>query len=193
VTAVADRSALEGTDATWNPVTGCTQVSAGCAHCYALRFAERWRGVPGHPYAQGFDLQLRPERLTQPLRWRRPRTIFVNSMSDLFHEAIPESYIQQVFAVMAQAVHHRFQVLTKRHHRLAALAMHTAGSLTAGCTNSKVRSRTQSTPQRDAGNRNGPGRAGKGIYRPYPVGPSCSVTLGRSSDTIKSELCGCSW
>ncbi len=119
---MADRSPIEWTDATWNPVTGCTQVSAGCAHCYALRFAERWRGVPGHPYAQGFDLQLRPERLTQPLRWRRPRTIFVNSMSDLFHEAIPESYIQQVFAVMAQAAHHRFQVLTKRHRRLAALA-----------------------------------------------------------------------
>ena len=86
---VADRSAIEWTEATWNPVTGCTKVSPGCAHCYAETFAERWRGVPGHPYEQGFDLRLWPERLEQPLRWRRPRMIFVNSMSDLFHERDP--------------------------------------------------------------------------------------------------------
>ncbi len=119
---MADRSSIEWTDATWNPVTGCTKVSAGCSHCYAERFAERWRGVPGHPYVQGFDLRLWPERLVQPLRWKRPRSIFVNSMSDLFHERVSEDYIQRVFAIMAQADHHRFQVLTKRHRRLVALA-----------------------------------------------------------------------
>ena len=116
------RSSIEWTEATWNPVTGCTQISPGCAHCYALTFAERFRGVPGHPYENGFDLQLRPERLNQPLRWKKPRTIFVNSMSDLFHPEVPEEYIQQVFEVMEAADRHRFQVLTKRSERLAELA-----------------------------------------------------------------------
>ena len=116
------RSSIEWTDATWNPVTGCTEVSPGCAHCYAKTFAERFRGVPGHPYERGFDLQLRPERLDQLLRWKKPRSIFVNSMSDLFHEAVPEEYIREVFAVMALADQHRFQVLTKRSERLAELA-----------------------------------------------------------------------
>ena len=116
------RSQIEWTEATWNPVTGCTQVSPGCANCYAMRFAERFRGVPGHPYERGFDLQLRPDRLDQPLRWRKPRTIFVNSMSDLFHPGVPDDYIQQVFAVMREASHHRFQVLTKRSERLAELS-----------------------------------------------------------------------
>jgi protein gp37 len=119
---VADRSAIEWTEATWNPVTGCSQISPGCAHCYAKTFAERWRGVPGHPYEQGFDLRLWPDRLEQPLRWRRPRVIFTNSMSDLFHEAIPLDYIAQVFEVMERAEQHTFQVLTKRHERLAELA-----------------------------------------------------------------------
>ena len=116
------RSSIEWTEATWNPVTGCTQISPGCAHCYALTFAERFRGVPGHPYENGFDLQLRPERLDQPLRWKKPRTIFVNSMSDLFHPEVPEEYIREVFEVMRIAGHHRFQVLTKRSERLAAIA-----------------------------------------------------------------------
>lgn len=116
------KSDIEWTDATWNPVTGCRKVSDGCRFCYAERFAERWRGIPGHPYEQGFDLRLWPDRLEQPLRWQRPRTIFVNSMSDLFHEDIPATYVQQVFAVMAQCPQHRFQVLTKRHHRLLDLA-----------------------------------------------------------------------
>ena len=116
------RSSIEWTEATWNPVTGCTQISPGCAHCYALTFAERFRGVPGHPYENGFDLQLRPERLEQPLRWKKPRTIFVNSMSDLFHPDVPQDYIQQVFEVMEAADRHRFQVLTKRSERLAELA-----------------------------------------------------------------------
>lgn len=116
------RSSIEWTDATWNPVTGCTQISPGCAHCYAKNFAERFRGVPGHPYERGFALQLRPDRLDQPLRWRKPRTIFVNSMSDLFHPKVPEAYIRDVFEVMERADQHRFQVLTKRAERLAELA-----------------------------------------------------------------------
>lgn len=118
---MADRSAIEWTEATWNPVTGCTQVSPGCAHCYAKTFAERWRGVPGHPYEQGFELKLWPERLDQPLRWRRPRTIFVNSMSDLFHEEIPDVFVEEVFRVMGEADWHVFQILTKRHERLLEL------------------------------------------------------------------------
>ncbi|HXF31580.1 MAG TPA: phage Gp37/Gp68 family protein [Solirubrobacterales bacterium] len=119
---MADGSAIEWTEATWNPVTGCDQVSPGCAHCYAKTFAERWRGIPGHPYEQGFALRIWPERLDQPLRWRRPRTIFVNSMSDLFHEDIPDSFISEVFAVMEKADWHVFQVLTKRHERLLELS-----------------------------------------------------------------------
>src|SRR3972149_9779202 len=97
---MADRSRIEWTDATWNPVRGCTKVSPGGADCYAETFAERFRGVAGHPYEGGFDLQLRPERLEQPLAWRQPRMIFVNSMSDLFHEGIPRAYIHKVFKVM---------------------------------------------------------------------------------------------
>ncbi len=119
---MSDRTAIEWTEATWNPVTGCDQVSPGCAHCYAKTFAERWRGIAGHPYEQGFDLRLWPQRLEQPLRWRRPRTIFVNSMSDLFHERIPEDFVRQVFDVMERADWHTFQILTKRHERLAELA-----------------------------------------------------------------------
>ncbi len=117
-----DRSRIEWTEATWNPVTGCSKVSPGCAHCYAETFAERFRGVHGHPYEQGFDLRFWPDRLIAPLRWSRPRLIFVNSMSDLFHEAIPEEFIRCVFAVMRLADRHTFQVLTKRHERLAQLA-----------------------------------------------------------------------
>jgi protein gp37 len=118
---MSDKSAIEWTDATWNPVTGCTQVSPGCDHCYALAFAERFRGVPGHPYEQGFDMKLWPERIELPLRWKRPRRIFVNSMSDLFHVDIPDDYIRHVFDVMVRADWHVFQVLTKRSGRLARL------------------------------------------------------------------------
>ena len=114
------KTSIEWTDETWNPVTGCDKVSAGCRHCYAERIAERFRGTAAFP--GGFDLQLRPERLEQPLRWRKPRTVFVNSMSDLFHEGVPDAFIRRVFEVMAQADRHRFQVLTKRHRRLEALA-----------------------------------------------------------------------
>lgn len=119
---MGDRSAIEWTEATWNPVTGCDKVSPGCAHCYAEAFAERWRGVPDHPYEQGFDLRLWPARLDQPLRWRRSRMIFVNSMSDLFHEDIPFEFVERVFEVMGEAHWHTFQVLTKRHERMAELA-----------------------------------------------------------------------
>ena len=107
---------------TWNPVTGCTKVSPGCAHCYAETFAERFRGVPGHPYEQGFDLTLRPARLELPLTWRKPRMIFVNSMSDLFHPEIPDEYVGRVFETMERADWHTFQVLTKRPERALELA-----------------------------------------------------------------------
>ncbi len=115
---MADKSAIEWTDATWNPVTGCTKISPGCDNCYAERFAERFRGVPGHPYEQGFDLALRPARLHQPLAWRGPRMIFVNSMSDLFHKAVPRAFVGQVFDTMEAADRHVFQVLTKRSSRM---------------------------------------------------------------------------
>jgi protein gp37 len=115
-------SSIEWTESTWNPVTGCSKVSPGCAHCYAETFAERFRGVPGHPYEQGFDLKLWPDRLELPLKWKRSRTIFVNSMSDLFHEAVPDDYITQVFDVMDRARWHTFQVLTKRPERAASLS-----------------------------------------------------------------------
>ena len=105
---------IEWTDATWNPVTGCTKISAGCDHCYAERFSERFRGVRGHPFEAGFDLTLRPDRLETPLSWRRSRMIFVNSMSDLFHKDIPPRFIERVFDTMERANWHTFQVLTKR-------------------------------------------------------------------------------
>ena len=111
---MATLSKIEWTDATWNPVTGCTKITRGCDNCYAERFAERFRGTPGHPYEPGFDLTLRPERLTQPLSWKRPRMIFVNSMSDLFHKDIPTDFIDRVFETMETADWHVFQVLTKR-------------------------------------------------------------------------------
>ena len=107
-------SAIEWTDTTWNPVTGCTKVTRGCDNCYAERIAERFRGTPGHPFENGFDLTLRPERISQPLSWKRSRMIFVNSMSDLFHKDIPTDFIDSVFDTMEQADHHIFQVLTKR-------------------------------------------------------------------------------
>jgi protein gp37 len=111
---MANVTAIEWTDATWNPVTGCTKISAGCDHCYAERFSERFRGTTGHPFETGFDLTLRPERLEQPLHWRSPRMIFVNSMSDLFHKGVPKEFIRKVFDTMERADWHTFQVLTKR-------------------------------------------------------------------------------
>lgn len=114
-------SKIEWTDATWNPVRGCTKISPGCKHCYAESFAERFRGVPGHPYEQGFDLRLVPDKLADPLRWTTPKRVFVNSMSDLFHEEVPDSYILAVAQVMKLANWHTFQVLTKRSERMRDL------------------------------------------------------------------------
>ena len=111
---MSDGSTIEWTDATWNPVTGCTKISAGCDHCYASRFSERFRGVAGHPFESGFDLTLRPTRLEQPLAWKRSRLIFVNSMSDLFHKGVPEEFVCRVWDTMERAHWHTFQVLTKR-------------------------------------------------------------------------------
>jgi protein gp37 len=125
---MSDKSAIEWTDATWNPVTGCTKISPGCKHCYAERFAERFRGVPGHPFEQGFDLRLWANRLELPLRWKEPRRIFVNSTSDLFHRDVPGEFIDRIFDVMVQARQHIFQVLTKRSDRLKGWATARYGS-----------------------------------------------------------------
>lgn len=111
---MASSTAIEWTDVTWNPVTGCTKISAGCDHCYASRFSERFRGTPGHPFETGFDLTLRPQRIEQPLSWRKPSMVFVNSMSDLFHKEIPRDFISSVFDTMERAHWHTFQILTKR-------------------------------------------------------------------------------
>ncbi len=118
---MSQQSAIEWTDATWNPVRGCTKVSPGCKHCYAETFAERFRGVEGHPYERGFDLRLVPERLGDPLKWKKHRMIFVNSMSDLFHPGVPDDYIVRVAEIMLEADWHTFQVLTKRSERLRDL------------------------------------------------------------------------
>ena len=117
---MAGKSEIEWTDATWNPVRGCVKVSPGCKHCYAETFAERWRGVAGHAYERGFDPRLAPDQLDAPLRWRKPQRVFVNSMSDLFGDFVPDEYIAAVFGVMAYASQHTFQVLTKRGERMRA-------------------------------------------------------------------------
>jgi len=114
-------SHIEWTDATWNPVRGCTKISPGCKHCYAETFAERFRGVKGHPYEQGFDLKLVPGKLIEPFSWRSPKLVFVNSMSDLFQEGVPDEYVEAVCRVMVAAKWHTFQVLTKRSARLKEL------------------------------------------------------------------------
>jgi protein gp37 len=115
---MSDHSKIEWTDATWNPLRGCTKISPGCKHCYAETFAERFRGVPGHPYEQGFDLRLIPAKLAEPFEWPGPRTVFVNSMSDLFQPGVPDEYIEAVVRVMVEANWHTYQVLTKRSERL---------------------------------------------------------------------------
>jgi len=111
---MSQNTSIEWTNTTWNPVTGCSKISAGCDNCYAERFSERFRGVKGHPFEHGFDLSLKPDRLLQPLSWKKPRMVFVNSMSDLFHKEIPFSYVERVFETMEKADWHIFQVLTKR-------------------------------------------------------------------------------
>jgi protein gp37 len=118
---MSEHSSIEWTDATWNPVRGCTKISPGCKHCYAETFAERFRGVKGHPYEQGFDLRLIPEKLTEPFSWRSPKLVFVNSMSDLFQPGVPDAYTEAVSRVMATADWHTYQVLTKRSERLKEL------------------------------------------------------------------------
>ena len=119
---MANHSPIEWTEATWNPVTGCTKVSQGCKHCYAERMAGRLQAMGVARYRDGFQVTLQPDALALPKTWRRPKRIFVNSMSDLFHPEVPLDYIQQVFAVMHQCPQHTFQILTKRHERLAELA-----------------------------------------------------------------------
>ena len=119
---MGDNTAIEWTDATWNPVTGCTKISPGCKHCYADRLAVRLKAMGNPRYANGFDVTLHADQVELPLRWRRPRRIFVNSMSDLYHEAVPDDYIHRVFEVMVRADHHVFQVLTKRSERLPEIA-----------------------------------------------------------------------
>jgi protein gp37 len=118
---MSEHSKIEWTDTTWNPLRGCTKISPGCKHCYAETFAERFRGIPGHPYEQGFDLRLVPEKLSEPFLWASPRIVFVNSMSDLFQPGVPDAYIEDVVRVMVEANWHTYQVLTKRSERLQDL------------------------------------------------------------------------
>ena len=124
---MAQKSEIEWTDATWNPVTGCTKIGPGCDNCYAERFAERWRGIEGHPYEQGFDLRLWPSRLGQPAQWKKPRMIFVNSMSDVFHKEIPTGHIDAVFDAMETAHWHVYQLLTKRSSIMRDYVKHRYG------------------------------------------------------------------
>ena len=119
---MATKSSIEWTESTWNPVTGCTKISAGCANCYAERMAKRLQAMGQHNYRNGFGVTCHDHMLEQPLSWRSPRTIFVNSMSDLFHETIPDAFIQRVFETMSRADWHRFQILTKRAERLLTLS-----------------------------------------------------------------------
>lgn len=145
-------SAIEWTDATWNPVRGCTRISPGCKHCYAATFAERFRGVPGHPYEQGFDLRLVPEKIAEPLLWASPKKVFVNSMSDLFHADVPTDYIRRVSRVMEAANWHVFQVLTKRADRLRELLqgeLSFAAKLPHVCWGVSVENRKHGLPRID--------------------------------------------
>lgn len=119
---MATRSSIEWTESTWNPVTGCNKISPGCKHCYAERMALRLQAMGQPRYRDGFAVTLQPDAVEEPLRWRKPRVVFVNSMSDLFHHDVPDSYIERVFDTMKQASWHVFQVLTKRSDRLRELA-----------------------------------------------------------------------
>lgn len=128
---MAQKTEIEWTDATWNPVTGCTKIGPGCNNCYAARFAERWRGIEGHPYEQGFDLRLWPERLSLPSAWHKSKLIFVNSMSDLFHKRVPHMFVDKVFDAMESANWHIFQVLTKRSSRMKSYIRRRYGEIGA--------------------------------------------------------------
>ncbi len=118
---MSTQTSIEWTDITWNPLRGCEKISPGCKHCYASTFAERFRGVPGHPYEQGFDLRLVPEKVLEPFYWSRSQMVFVNSMSDLFQESVPDDFVVKVARVMQVANWHTYQILTKRHNRLKEL------------------------------------------------------------------------
>ncbi|MFO0803950.1 MAG: phage Gp37/Gp68 family protein [Gemmataceae bacterium] len=145
-------STIEWTDATWNPVRGCTKISPGCKNCYASTFAERFRGVPGHPYEQGFDLRIVPEKLADPLTWQTPKTIFVNSMSDLFQDGVPDEYIARVMKVMQLADWHTYQVLTKRPERMMSLlngSLSFAGDLPHVWWGASVENRKHGVPRID--------------------------------------------
>lgn len=134
---VSSKSKIGWTNSTWNPVTGCTPISEGCRHCYARTFAERWRGIPGHPYEQGFDFRLWPERFVVPTGWKKPRMIFVCSMADLFQENVPDAFIRSVYGIMRDAApQHIYQVLTKRPERLLAMwnTLSTAAHIWHGVT-----------------------------------------------------------
>jgi protein gp37 len=119
---MSDKTGIEWTESTWNPLTGCTQVSPGCAHCYAKTLSKRLKAMGNPRYINEFELTLHPDLLELPSKWKAPRMIFVNSMSDLFHKDVPTDYIKRVFEVMNRASHHTYQILTKRHERLAELA-----------------------------------------------------------------------
>ena len=184
---MSDQTGIEWTDATWNPVTGCTKVSPGCDHCYAETFAERWRGTSGHHFEQGFDVRLWPDRLGIPLRWKKPRRIFVNSMSDLFHESIPDEYITQVFATMALASQHTFQVLTKRHARMRSLLRNWRFYETvAECATGLItNTRPLVKEPRDGWTlRNTPGGVMRSQWQP-PAWPLPNVWLGVSTEDQK--------
>ena len=172
---MAQYSHIEWTDSTWNPVTGCTKVSSGCKYCYAEVFAERFRGVAGHPYEQGFDLRLWPERLRIPLRWKKPRRVFVNSMSDLFHEDVPFGFVEEAFLTMRRASWHQFQILTKRVARLESFIHRLStkwGNLSRQCPNIWIGASVESQDVVD--------RAAIVARLPLPVRfLSCEPLLGR--------------
>lgn len=117
------KSSIAWTESTWNPVTGCTICSPGCKHCYAKAFAERFRGVPGHAYEQGFDVRLWENRLEMPKRWRKPRLVFANSMSDFWHEEVPDEFIETIFETISETPRHTYQILTKRPERMLEWAL----------------------------------------------------------------------
>ena len=178
---MSDKTRIEWTDATWNPVTGCTKVSEGCDNCYAETIAHRFSGTKAYP--DGFAVTLRPERLDQPLRWKRPRMIFVNSMSDLFHADVPDEFIARVFAVMALSPMHTFQILTKRPGRMRSLlsqawfAREVAEELTEFMARgTKVRG-VELTPEKV-----GPD-AGDNLW--HPTWPLPNVWLGTSVESQK--------
>lgn len=168
-------STIEWTDATWNPVRGCVKVSPGCKHCYAETFAERWRGIVGHPYEQGFDPRLVPESLDAPLHWKNPRKVFVNSMSDLFGNFVPDEYIAAVFGIMAACPQHTFQVLTKRAERLPKWFEWMA-----------VRGPHERMHRALVARKMSPGHAGFGVLD--PVWPLPNVHLGVSVEDRKYGL-----